>query len=273
MYDGNGERITVYKNGDSLEFKHKNNYESRGTSIEALVRGCLDKYPTAKDFVLGIGTADMPNASEYNFSVTDKNYIKAFPCFIFDSYREVGIKDYSHLINSFIDTKPESNKVGWVGAVMNNCRKNFNKIAKESQNNYCEAITNEWIRENPKELYKNTPTYLTYQQQIDKWKYLIDFKGIGFSGRTKILLNSPRIVFIVDRKYEEFWYEYIKPWVHYVPVKEDLSDLEKNYEKIESDTDLQEFIKRNQREFAKKYLTKEAALLRIKKIIEEHENG
>ena len=273
MHFGRLGYLKAIKSGDSLEFIHHNNYESRGTSIEALVRGCLDKYPTAKDFVLGIGTADMPNASEYNFSVTDKNYIKAFPCFIFDSYREVGIKDYSYVINSFIDTKPESNKVGWVGAVMSDCRENFLKVLDNDQNDYYEGIVNKWWRNNKKELYKNTPTYLTYQQQIDRWKYLIDFKGIGYSGRTKVLLNSPRIVFIVDRKYEEFWYEHIKPWVHYVPVKEDLSDLEKNYEKIESDTDLQEFIKRNQREFAKKYLTKEAALLRIKKIIEEHEDG
>lgn len=274
MHFGRLGYLKAIKSGDSLEFIHHNNYESRGTSIEALVRGCLDKYPTAKDFVLGIGTADMPNASEYNFSVTDKNYIKAFPCFIFDSWPQIGVDDYSHLINSFIDTIPESNKIGWIGNEdMSSDRVQFLKLSEDAENNYYEAITNQWRRVNPQELYKNTPTYLTYQQQIDKWKYLIDFKGIGYSARTKVLLNSPRIVFIVDRKYEEFWYEHIKPWVHYVPVKEDLSDLEKNYEKIESDTDLQEFIKRNQREFAKKYLTKEAALLRIKKIIEEHEDG
>ena len=269
MYDGNGERVTVYKNGDSLKFKHQNNYESRGESIESLVRECLDKYPTTKDFVLEIGTSDLPNSSEYNFCVTDKNYIKAFPDFFYHSWREIGVNDYSHLINSFIDTKPESNKIGWIGALTCGCRKKFNKITKESQNNYCEAIVNKWKRTDRQKLYKHTPTYLTYQQQIDKWKYLIDFKGRGWSARTKVLLNSPRIVFIVDREYEEFWYQYIQPWVHYVPVKADLSDLEKNYEKIESDIELQEYIKTNQAEFAKKYLTKEVALLRIKKIIDE----
>ena len=267
-------RVTVYKKGDSLEFKHENHYESRGESIEALVRGCLDKYPTTKDFILEIGTADVPNSAEYNFCVIDKNYAKAFPDFFYDRWSQIGVNDYSHLINSFIDTKPESNKVGWIGAITSNCRKNFLKISDNDQNDYYEAITNQWNFETDREkLYKHTRTYLTYQQQIDKWKYLIDFKGYGWSARTKVLLNSPRIVFIVDRKYEEFWYEYIKPWVHYIPVKEDLSDLEKNYEKIESDTGLQEYIKRNQREYAKKYLTKEAALLQIKKIIEEHEDG
>ena len=102
MYDGNGERITVYKNGDSLEFKHENNYESRGTSIEALVRECLDKYRITKDFVLQIETGDIPNPAKYNFCVTDKNYLNAFPCFFYDSWPQIGVDDYSHLINSFI---------------------------------------------------------------------------------------------------------------------------------------------------------------------------
>lgn len=265
--------LLAIKQGDSLEFIHSNNYESRGISIEDLIRECLDKYPTTKDFILRIGTDDLLSDLEYNFFVTNKNYIKAFPCFLYHSWPETGVDDYSHVINSFIDTKPESNKVGWIGAITNDSREKFNKIASTSRKNYYQIIVNIWNRLNCKELYKHTPTYLTYQQQIDKWKYLIDFRGAGWSARTKILLNSPRIVFIVDREYEEFWYEYIKPWVHYVPVKEDLSDLEKNYEKIESDTELQEFIKTNQREFAKKYLTREAALLRIKKIIEEHEDS
>ena len=267
--------IKAIKQGDSLEFIHSNNYESRGISIEALIRGCLDKYPTTKDFSIEIETNDVPVARPqgYDFSVTDKNYAKAFPCFFYDSWPQIGVNDYSHLINSFIDTTPESNKVGWIGKEdVSNDRTEFLRLSEDAENNYYEAISNRWRRINPQELYKNTPTYLTYQQQIDRWKYLIDFKGFGWSARTKVLLNSPRIVFIVDREYEEFWYEYIKPWVHYVPVKEDLSDLEKNYEKIESDTGLQEYIKTNQREFAKKYLTREAALLRIKKIIEEHED-
>jgi hypothetical protein len=54
-----------------------------------------------------------------------------------------------------------------------------------------------------------------------------------------------------------------------VPVKRDLSDLIENYHKIESDLELQESIKYNQKIFAKKYLTREAAEDRIFEIIKE----
>jgi hypothetical protein len=258
--------VIAKKNGDSLGFKHVNCCESRGKSVESLIRESLDKYPTTKNFSFTVGTDDIPT-NEYNFSVTDNNYKKAFPCFFFDSYPEVGVNNYSALINSFIDTKPKSNKIGWIGAPMTQCRSKFCSISKDK--NFCEAIINTWNRSDPNRLFANTPTYLTYQQQVDRWKYLIDFRGCGWSARTKVLLNTPRIVFIADRIYKEFWYENIKPWEHYVPVKADLSDLEENYNKIESDEELQKNIKINQKEFAKKYLSKESALLKIKEIIGE----
>lgn len=258
--------VIAKKDRDSLEFTHVHCYESRGKSVESLIIESLDKYPTKKNFSFTIGTYDVPTY-EYNFSVTNNNYKKAFPCFFFDSWPEIGVDDYSTLINSFIDTKPKSNKIGWIGYAMTECRSKFCHISKDK--NFCEAIINTWNRSDPNRLFANTTTYLTYQQQIDMWKYLIDFGGNGWSARTKVLLNTPRIVFIVDRKYKEFWYENIKPWEHYVPIKADLSDLEQNYNKIESDERLQKHIKINQKEFAKKYLSKESALLKIKQIIEE----
>ena len=75
MHFGRLGYLKAIKSEDSLEFIHHNNYESRGTSAEALIRECLDKYRITKDFVLQIETGDIPNPAKYNFCVTDKNYL------------------------------------------------------------------------------------------------------------------------------------------------------------------------------------------------------
>jgi hypothetical protein len=93
-------------------------------------------------------------------------------------------------------------------------------------------------------------------------------EGNGWSARLKVLLSSPRIVFIAERPYEEWFFEYLEPWKHYVPVKRDLSDLLTNYDIIEKDIRLQDYIKSNAVDFKNLYLTRTAAENRIKSIIE-----
>jgi hypothetical protein len=43
----------------------------------------------------------------------------------------------------------------------------------------------------------------------------------------KLFSNS--VVFKVDSHYEQWYYNELKEWVHYIPVKGDLSDLEEKY--------------------------------------------
>ncbi|HEY8961568.1 MAG TPA: glycosyl transferase family 90 [Luteolibacter sp.] len=99
-----------------------------------------------------------------------------------------------------------------------------------------------------------------------KYKYLIDCQGGGprggYSARIKWLLATGRPLFIVDREYAEHWHEDMHPWVHYVPVKADLSDLLEQHARLEADPDLYESIGRNARQFAAENLTVEALLHR-----------
>jgi hypothetical protein len=71
-----------------------------------------------------------------------------------------------------------------------------------------------------------------------QYKYLIDIGGNGYSGRLKFLLFSKRPLLLVERNYIEYFHNDLQPWVHYVPVKMDLTDiliqvkwLENNYDK------------------------------------------
>ncbi|KAM9830148.1 protein O-glucosyltransferase 1 isoform 3-T3 [Syngnathus typhle] len=58
-----------------------------------------------------------------------------------------------------------------------------------------------------------------------KYKYLFNFRGVAASFRFKHLFLCGSLVFHVGDEWQEFFYPQLKPWVHYIPVKQDLSDV------------------------------------------------
>ncbi|KAG2151174.1 glycosyl transferase family 90-domain-containing protein [Suillus bovinus] len=61
-------------------------------------------------------------------------------------------------------------------------------------------------------------------QEAGNYKYVFDIDGHGWSGRFKRLITSNALVFKTTI-YPEWFMDRIAPWVHYVPVQIDLSDL------------------------------------------------
>jgi len=55
-------------------------------------------------------------------------------------------------------------------------------------------------------------------------RYLFNFRGVAASFRYKHLFLCRSLVFQVGSDWQEFFYHALKPWVHYIPVKSDLSD-------------------------------------------------
>ena len=58
------------------------------------------------------------------------------------------------------------------------------------------------------------------------YKYQISIDGITAAWqRVPWIMLSGSVLLFVDTNTEEWFYKDIKPWVHYVPVKNDLSNL------------------------------------------------
>ena len=57
-----------------------------------------------------------------------------------------------------------------------------------------------------------------------EWKYLFNFRGVAASFRFKHLFLCDSVVFHVGNDWLEFFYPALKPWVHYIPVRQDLKD-------------------------------------------------
>ncbi|KAJ4474319.1 glycosyl transferase family 90-domain-containing protein [Lentinula aciculospora] len=68
--------------------------------------------------------------------------------------------------------------------------------------------------------YKQTQS----MKDAGNYKYVLDIDGNGWSGRFKRLITSNSLVFKTTI-YPEWFIDRVEPWVHYIPVQVDLSDL------------------------------------------------
>ncbi|XP_054655679.1 protein O-glucosyltransferase 1 isoform X2 [Dunckerocampus dactyliophorus] len=75
-----------------------------------------------------------------------------------------------------------------------------------------------------------------------KYKYLFNFRGVAASFRFKHLFLCGSLVFHVGDQWQEFFYPQLQPWVHYVPVKQDLSDVRELLEFVQENDAIAEEI-------------------------------
>lgn len=69
------------------------------------------------------------------------------------------------------------------------------------------------------------PAFMSMREQLGAFRYALDIQGKGYSSRLKLLLHSGRPVFVARRPWVESFARALRPWVHYIPVREDLGDL------------------------------------------------
>lgn len=97
-------------------------------------------------------------------------------------------------------------------------------------------------------------------EEQSKYKYILNIDGHVTAFRLSLELSMGSVIFIVESKYRIWYMRYLKPGVHYIQVKSDLSDL---YDKIkwcrQNDKECEKIAK-NAKEFYDKYLTKNGIL-------------
>ncbi|XP_036206646.1 protein O-glucosyltransferase 1 isoform X2 [Myotis myotis] len=75
-----------------------------------------------------------------------------------------------------------------------------------------------------------------------KYKYLFNFRGVAASFRFKHLFLCGSLVFHVGDEWLEFFYPQLKPWVHYIPVKTDLSNVQELLHFVKANDDIAQEI-------------------------------
>jgi len=185
--------------------------------------------------------------------------IELIPDFIFNAWPEVYIPDYEKKCEEIIKASQKTplyqNRVFWAGNVdTHESRKILEKYSKiYSWIDVYNSSNSSSNKNYNKDLFVSLEDHCKYQ-------FLIDLRGVGYSGRVKLLLFSGRCLFLQDREFEEWYYSHLKPFVHFIPIKDDLSDLNDKYYWALNNSRKVDQIAKNAQEFAIKYLTKNTAI-------------
>ncbi|MCR4937578.1 MAG: hypothetical protein K5987_05425 [Lachnospiraceae bacterium] len=175
---------------------------------------CCDDYYSGND----VSLAYCKRNSEDN--------IMCVPDFIFVNWRQTGVYNYDETAREIYEASKipyEYDKLFWIGALSHPTRKTLCELGESDSR--IEAVSMDWIRQRGRDVTPGDATIYVSLKDHTKYKYLIDLQGHGYSGRVKMLMFSGRPLFLADRELKEYWYDGIKPFEHYIPVREDLSDL------------------------------------------------
>lgn len=102
------------------------------------------------------------------------------------------------------------------------------------------------------------------------YKYLFNFAGVAASFRLKHLLLCASTVFHVGNRWKEFFYSTLKPWVHYVPVSEQMTETEPLIKFAQKHDDLMLKIAHRGRKFVEDHLRIEDVLCYWKLLLTEY---
>lgn len=273
--------VTVIFDGNTIDFREHSCYESRGKSVVSMTRAAFNRIspetvstmkPFSAVFFLGDKTDhDLFFSEHYPFSFSFSSYHDALiPCFAFDRWVECGMDDYDNICKDMIDRSsapPKDERLFWIGNCGTNKTRDVFCEMTQSDPTVCAVNIGRWHKVDGSEKLKtDTGKYVSIPEHCD-YKYLIDLQGAGWSARTKFLFHSGRPVFYQERKWNEYWFFWMQPFYHYIPVKEDLSDFKEKYEWAKQNSDHCNFIAQNALDFSKKHLKREDAIARYKSIL------
>lgn len=138
----------------------------------------------------------------------------------------------------------------------------WNNRPRKQENSQYLNIMEEAIREIP------LMNFLDYQQQSE-YKYVINIDGHVTAFRISMEMSFGSVILLTKSKYRIWFMDILQPYVHYVPVKEDLSDLIDQIRWCRNNDLKCKEIANNALEFYNVYLSKVGILDYLQKILIE----
>eukprot|EP01038_Epipyxis_sp_PR26KG_P018254 gene18254-25682_t len=188
-------------------------------------------------------TADSKAINDYNYSKDTKNraiYLSSYPVeeinllkytgpdWTFWDWKSVGISSFQeqvNLITAMNTQKPKIDKIAWFGNIHSALSDKPEHKTRSSLIKYAEDYSDLFDFRDTCFTPDSKCGHITLHQMMADYEFILDIGGNGYSGRLKYLLHSSRPLFLVKRKYVEFFHHELIPMVHYIPVAQDLSDL------------------------------------------------
>jgi len=105
-----------------------------------------------------------------------------------------------------------------------------------------------------------------FDEQIN-YKYILHIDGFTAAWRLSKYMLSYSVILKVDSQWVEHFYNDLKPWVHYIPIKSDLSDLIQRIAWCRENNSICELIAKNAFQYVVENITKEKMLDYMEKTI------
>ena len=107
---------------------------------------------------------------------------------------------------------------------------------------------------------------LTPDEQSN-YKYIINIDGHVSAFRLSLEMNMGSVILKIDSDWKVWYSQFLKPYVHYVPVKSDLSDLYSQIKWCKNNDDKCKDIVNNAKEFYNTYLQEDGVLDYLQKML------
>lgn len=269
---------------DGYDVRDCGSYQSRHASILKLFRTAFEKYidksmlpdkhveiklySTDTPFPYGATVPDTthPNV-RYMTGTKETAKSVAIPCFCFGGgWPECNMKHSADAISTEIAAAGAApwkhNKLFWIGAPLQHENRRVFLALAQQHPDLIEAHAMAWVDG----MY---PTKFVSLPEHCDFRFLIDIEGIGYSARLKFLLWSRRLLFVQDRPYWDHIGSMLEPWVHYIPVARDLSDLVEKltWAQQRENADKCDAIIANAYRFAQEHVTDDAAAKHLAKVV------
>lgn len=115
--------------------------------------------------------------------------------------------------------------------------------------------------------------HMNFDEEICEYKYILSLDGNDWSSVATLILKSNSLMMCPIPKWHNIIHFKLEPWVHYVPLKDDTSDLEEKLEWCDSNQEECEAMVRNANVYMS-YFNEDSELAIEKKILEKlYENA
>jgi hypothetical protein len=211
-----------------------------------------------------------------------KPYLKQYcgPDWTFYFWKCSSVDSFEETVKEIMynaDIPPTINRIAWYGNIYSplpntveyKTRPLLKKIGDKHPDIFhvvhVEPIKNE---KNNQLIGKHNPNYIS-MPELTKYTFLLDIGGNGYSGRLKYLMYTKRPILYVDRYYVEYFQDDLIPYVHYIPVKMDLSDIWIQIRWIMSNPEKCKEIALNAFEYATTHFTKDKLIDRVYEVYQK----
>lgn len=214
-----------------------------------------------------------PNVRVYSMCYrSDRPSLKRMcgPDWTFVHWPECNITSYEETRDEVIkagESEPSVEKACWFGNANSPTKDVIEHITRPKLVEIGEANSDVMdIRHVFPPLPAQHPEYRAMPDLVREYRAIIDIGGNGYSGRIKWLLHSRRALIMIGRGYVEYFHDDLKPWVHYIPARQDLSDIESRVRWTLNNPRTTAWIAENAFRFATSHFREERLLDRVREV-------